>query len=247
MKTKILEKHLSTLMQTHKFEDYAPNGLQVEGRENIQRLLVSPSISIKVIEKAVELGADAILVHHGLFWKNEPRQISGTLRRKIKELLMHDINLFAYHLPLDFLPKYGNNEPVLRVLKLKNIQPFENIGYSGIFQRPIEPENFSSLLDNYYQTKGIHIPKTGKIQRVVIVSGGGASYFQKAIFENFPFDAFITGEGTEWVYNLAKENNTAFSAMGHYKSEMVGVKLLGKYLETKFKLKVDWFAEENPF
>jgi len=245
MNNKALEAYLNTLMKVPDFQDYAPNGLQVEGRGEIKRLLASPSISLGVIKKAVEVGAQAVLVHHGMFWQNESRVVSGPYKERLKLLLGHDINLYAYHLPLDFQPDYGNNAPVLRDLKCGDIRPFENIGYSGKFKTPLDPYKFSILLDKYYHTTGHHLGRSGKIQRVAIVSGNGVSYLQKAIDQGF--DAFITGESSEWVYNMALENNIAFSAMGHYKSECVGIKLLGEHIAKKFKTRVDFYAEDNPF
>ncbi|MDH4262449.1 MAG: Nif3-like dinuclear metal center hexameric protein [Spirochaetia bacterium] len=245
MNNKSLENYLNTLMAVNEFKDYCPNGLQIEGASEIKRILTSPSISLAVMNKAIELGAEAILVHHGMFWEHESRKVTGPCKERLKLMLNHNINLFAYHLPLDFLNEYGNNAPVLRDLKLSNIKPFENTGYSGKLKTPMDSYKFSILLDKYYHTTGFHIPKNGKIQHVAIVSGNGVSYLQKAIDQGF--DAFITGENSEWVYNLAIENNIAFSSMGHYKSECIGVKLLGGHLEKKFKIKVDFFSEENPF
>ena len=233
------------MMKIDEFADYAPNGLQIEGTEDIHHILTSPSLSLMVIEKALELGVQAILVHHGMFWKNDSRIVQGPYKSKLKKILSKNINLYAYHLPLDFLFDFGNNAPVLSSLKMSNIKPFESIGYIGNFKKPMDSKKYSILLDKYYQTTGIHIPKTGEIKNVAIVSGNGVSYFQKAI-EN-GVDAFITGESSEWVYNLAKENNVAFSAMGHYKSECIGVKLLGEHLNKKFKIKVEFFTEDNPF
>jgi len=245
MNNKYLEKYLNDLMCIHEFDDYAPNGLQIEGAENISSLIISPSISLKVIEKAIKTGAQGILVHHGMFWKNEPRIISGPYKQRLKLLLMENLNLYAYHLPLDKLPDYGNNAPVLKDLGMMDIKSFANIGYSGKFESPVECDNFFKILNQYYETAGIHLPKNGKIQNVAIVSGNGVYCLQSAIDQGF--DAFITGEGSEWVYNMAIENNLAFSAMGHYKSECIGVKLIGKHIEEKFNINTEFFMEKNPF
>ena len=242
-----LMTYLTGLLQPHNFEDYGPNGLQVEGRESVERMVVSPSASLALFERAVEVGADTILVHHGLFWKNDPREVVGPLRQKLTLLLEHRINLIGYHLPLDFHPEYGNNRPVLQALGLQNIEPLAEVGYCGEFTENQPVEQYFKLLDNYYESGGLHLTASPdqSVRRVALVSGGGASYLRQAI--GMGVDAFITGEGSEWVYSLARENGVAFSAMGHYITEMVGPRLLAEHLCTHFDLSYEFFTEPNPF
>lgn len=242
---KNLETYLGRLMKVKDFEDYAPNGLQVEGCQKIQSLITSPSLSLNVIQYAAQKKAQAIVVHHGLFWKNEARVMTGPLKKKIELLFQAGINLLAYHLPLDFLVRYGNNEPVLRHLCCRNIEAFENIGYSGSLEKAMDAEAFYKNLNAFYETKGSHIKGPKKIKKVAVVSGAGSSFLGKAIDSGC--DAFITGEASEWVYSMAKERQISFSAMGHYKSEVLGVRLLGEHLAKKFKIKNELFLEDNPF
>jgi dinuclear metal center YbgI/SA1388 family protein len=245
IKRKNLEIYLNKLMRIEQFEDYTPNGLQIEGKKEIHSILSSPSVSSTIIEYAVENKFDAILVHHGFFWKNNINVITGVFREKVKMLLDNDINLFAYHLPLDFLIKYGNNEPVLKFLGVLKTIPLRQTGYIGVLKKEISCEDFFIKLNKFYSTSGVHIPRRGKIKTVGIVSGGGTSFFPEALSKKI--DAFISGEGTEWVYQLCQDNNVAYSAMGHYKSECIGPRLLGEHLKNKFKLNHMFIEENNPF
>ncbi len=242
-----LEKYLNELLQPESFQDYVPNGLQVEGKKEIRKLLTSVSVSEKIIKQAVSSGADAILVHHGLFWNNESRTISGPLRRKVGLLLQNDITLFAYHLPLDFLSEYGNNRPALLALGANDPEPLENIGYIGDLPSSETPQTIVEKLSAFYSAEGTHIVPNGlkQIKRIAMVSGGGAGFFRAAIAAGA--DCFITGEGTEWVYNLCQENSVMFSAMGHYRTETVGPQKLGAHLQQKFEIELEFYTEDNPF
>lgn len=242
-----LDHYLKTLLQPENFQDYAPNGLQVEGCEKITRLAVSPSISTRVISEAIAGDAEAILVHHGLYWNNTSACAVGPMKKRLKLLLENDISLFAYHLPLDFSPEYGNNRPVLELLNLSEIESFKEIGYIGKTPAPWSQNDFFNQIEKLYNSPGTHIfpENEQEINRVAIVSGGGASYFQAAI--DAGADAFITGEGTEWAYHMARENEVTFSAMGHYTTEMVGPRLIGEHLKERFDLEVTIVEEKNPF
>lgn len=242
-----LEVFLNSLLNPAEFEDYVPNGLQVEGKQQVASILGSVSISENVIKEAVAQNVDAILVHHGFFWSNLPKNITGAFKKKVKLLLDHEINLFAYHLPLDFAPLVGNNEPAIRALGVEFHTSLDNIGYIGELAAPQEPSSMVERLNNYYNTQGTHIipPGLKKIDKIAIVSGGGASYFQKAIAGGA--QCFITGEGSEWVYNLCQDHNVMFSAMGHYATEKIGPKLLLQRLSHEFGLETSFYEEENPF
>jgi len=242
-----LINYLNELMRPETFEDYMPNGLQVEGAGEIKRILFSPSVSRNVIQEAIKNKCDTVFVHHGFFFKGLPVVFTGVYREKIKLLIENNMNLIAYHLPLDFLPLYGNNEPVAQQLGLQNIHPFENIGYKGEFPEALSVAKYHEILFQIYKTKGIQIFSDAdkKIKSVAVVSGGAQDYFQKAI--NAQCDAFITGESSEWVYHMALESGVHFSAMGHYKSETIGVDLLSRHLQMKFELETILYLEENPF
>jgi len=249
---KEFESKLNTLMDVENFDDYGPNGLQVEGKPDIRKITISTSISIEVIKGAISNASDAILVHHGLFWKNTSPIIIGPMKERMSLLLENNINVYAYHLPMDFLPLYGNNHPVISFLGVNDPEPFQNIGYKGDMSDEQSVDTFIEKIESYYKgfggKSGNHVhPKSSKktIKKICIVSGGGQSYFADAIAEGV--DAFITGEQSEWVYNMARENNVLFCAMGHYVTEMVGPNLLGQMLQDKWGLDVSYCFENNPF
>jgi len=242
-----LENFLNDYLNINDFDDYGPNGLQVEGKSDIQKIAVSVSISEEVIQKAVEMKADAILVHHGHFWKNSSPLITGASKRKIALLLKNDISLFAYHLPLDFLPEYGNNHPAIKALGVENPEPFDNIGYTGKLNQAVSSEELVEKLEKYYDTTGTYVfpEQKNKIENLTLVSGGGQSWLSKAV--DIRNGAFITGEASEWVYNMARENNTFFAAMGHYATEKIGPKKLAEFLQNKFEFEWEFIEEKNPF
>ena len=164
------------------------------------------------------------------------------------------MNIFAYHLPLDALPLYGNNEPVLTSLGCENIELFEEIGFMGFYPEPLTASSYIESINRYYDFEATHIIPGDKteIKGIAVVSGDGTSFFRKAITHNRlnpvkKIDAFITGESTEWIYSLAKENSIAYSAIGHNRSEEVGPALLGRHLAEKFKLEFSFIKEDNPF
>ncbi len=242
-----LESDLNTLMRVESFQDIVPNGMQVEGRTNIKSILCATSATLEIIEQAVQDKYDAIFVHHGWFWPNQDRCIQSYFRTKLKLVLENHINVFAYHLPLDALPKWGNNHPVLCDMGCEDIQIFEGIGYTGYLSNSYESNQFFNQLDEYYQTKGIHVPTRSKklIKKISILSGEGTSFFQKAI--RLSCDAFITGEGTEWIYEMARESGVCYSALGHYKTEEIGPKRMVNYFQNTYGIRANFFASENPF
>ena len=246
------EFKLNNLMDVNNFEDYAPNGLQVEGKSNINKITLSTSISLEVIHSAIANNSDAILVHHGLFWEKISPILVGPAKDRVSLLLNHNINVYAYHLPMDFLPLYGNNHPVIKSLGVEKPEAFQSVGYIGDMKTEISVHTFIENLQSIYKKFGgkpgiyIHpINKDKKIKKVCIVSGGGQGFFADAIAEGA--DAFITGENSEWVYNMARENNVLYCAMGHYTTEMVGPKLLGQFLNKEWNLDVHYHFEDNPF
>lgn len=253
-----LETYLDDLMHPEQFEDYAPNGLQVEGKMEIRKLALATSATLNVVNEAIARKADGLLVHHGWLWKNQDPRITGPMKMRLELLLNNEINLFAYHLPMDALENMGNNHPVLVDLDAQEIELFSEIGYRGHLNDPMAPEDFFDWLDDYYSTTGTHIKPQNldSIQNVVVVSGAGQSFFRTAIAQNESaavagkgrfVDAFVTGEGTEWVYPLSIEHNVAYSAMGHYSSEEIGPRLLATHLSERFDLETFFITEENPF
>ncbi|MDH5721034.1 MAG: Nif3-like dinuclear metal center hexameric protein [Spirochaetia bacterium] len=242
-----LENHLAEYLETNKFNDYSPNGIQLEGALNINKIAFAVSATRFAIEKTIEIKAQALIVHHGWFWKNDPPQITGILKNKVELLIKNNINLFAYHLPLDAHQKAGNNYPLLKELKAKNISSFSGIGCIGDLKKPLSHDDYFSWLDKRFYTKGVHIRPKGKdiVKKVAVVSGRAVEFFKDAC--SLGADAFVSGEGTEWVYSLALESGVCFSAMGHYKTEETGILLLKKHIEKIFSVECEFIEEENPF
>ncbi|MBA2654755.1 MAG: Nif3-like dinuclear metal center hexameric protein [Gammaproteobacteria bacterium] len=242
--------YLNDLLQPQLFRDYCPNGLQVQGNSTIKTLVTGVSASQALIEAAIELQADALLVHHGFFWKNESPSIVGMKYRRIKALLLNEINLLAYHLPLDAHPLYGNNIQLGQLLGLENIETFEvepglNLGYKGRLPRALSGELFSELIARKLLRTPLHIESNDRsIETVAWCTGGAQDYLSQAIDQNI--DAYLTGEVSERTFHLAKENNIHFYAAGHHATERYGVKALGEHLSQKFNLIHHFVDIDNP-
>ncbi len=255
-----LAAYLHKLLKVDTFKDFAPNGLQIEGREEIHKLFASTSATKKVITECSSRGADALLVHHGWFWSNENRTLVGPFKEKIKLMLDNEINLFGYHLPLDALPELGNNHPVLKSLGVAEPEVMFEIGYVGELAQPKSVADFQQELDKYYGREGVHVfpENVSEVKKIAIVSGNGTDFFRELLYHKEGLqpgyeglvkdvDAYITGEGTEWVYSLVHDFGVGYSAMGHYTSEKIGPTLLGQHLAEKFSLEFEFIDDPNPF
>lgn len=245
----ILESSLNALLNVESFSDYAPNGLQIEGKSEISKVAFAVSATMNIIQKAEQEKCDALFVHHGLFW-NKVQPLRGALGRKAAKFFTTGMNLFAYHLPLDAHDILGNNAGFLKDFGSEQIQPFGDIGFSGSLPSPLSINEYTEKLDAFFAKRGLHIYSAEKkenliIQKIAIVSGAGQSYLEKAALDEM--DAFISGEASEQSYSTALENNIVFSAVGHNKSEETGVKKMKEYFESKLNLETIFFAEENPF
>ena len=245
-----LLKHLDTILQTAKFRDYCPNGLQVEGHEHIGHIVTGVTASQALVDAAIERGADTILVHHGYFWKGEDERVTGIKRERLKALLANDINLIAYHLPLDSHPVYGNNVQLADVLNLQIDGPLseEDPGMPGLIGRlpqPMTAREFSELLGEALQRQPLHIgEETDVIETIGWCTGAAQGYLQVAV--NARVDAFLTGEINEPAVHLARETGTHFFSAGHHATERYGVKALGEYLQQEFDLLVEFIDVDNP-
>lgn len=225
--------------------DYCPNGLQVEGKEEITSVATAVSASLETIQKAKELEVDALFVHHGLFWKNVELRICGPLKAKIEILLDSNISLFGYHLPLDYHKELGNNWRAAKEMGWDNLKEFEDMGVSGTIP-PTSPADFTKQLEEFYSHKAHHAAGSSeKIERVALISGGAHWSLKEAIAEGF--DAFVTGSFDEPMWQMARESKTHFFALGHSATEEIGVRSLGEHLAKKFDLKTNFIASDNPF
>lgn len=246
---KQLLQHLEALLQAQSFKDYCPNGLQVAGTEQVASIVTGVTASQALIDAAIDLGADTVLVHHGYFWKGEDERIVGIKRERLKALLLHNINLIAYHLPLDAHPLYGNNVQLAQQLDLKidgpiNAEPGQ-LALKGRLPRPMTGAEFSAWLHARLDREALHIGEEGDVfETVAWCTGAAQSYLQSAV--DAGVDAFITGEINEPAVHLARETGTHFYSAGHHATERYGVKALGEHLAEHFGLAVEFIDIDNP-
>ena len=245
-----LELYLDHYLDCQSFKDYAPNGLQIEGRSEIKRLCTAVSISQAVISAANAWQADAILVHHGMFWPSEPLVIKDIRRQRIAALLKHDLNLFAYHLPLDAHVKLGNNACIASRLALNEISQHDlkNMpkglwtGYLDEFQTA---EQLALTLNTVFHQKPIHIAAEKQIiKKIAWCSGAAQNFIHQAAELNA--DAYISGEVSERTYDEAKELNIHYYGCGHHATERYGVQALGEHLQNLYGLAHLFIDSDNP-
>ncbi len=245
-----LVSYLRDLLRSDEGQDYAPNGLQVEGRSEIRRLVTGVSACRELFERARDARADAVLVHHGLFWHGEAPVVTGVQYRRLRELIAGGINLLAYHLPLDRHPELGNNALAAEAFGLIRIEPFadhkgQEIGFRGRFETPISPGELIALCERVYGQEPLAF-RSGpeRVASLGIVSGGAQRDFHQAIAAGL--DAYVTGEVSEWVMNVAREAGVHYLAAGHYATERLGVRALGEHLAERFGLDVAFIDVPNP-
>jgi dinuclear metal center YbgI/SA1388 family protein len=247
MRREELVSYLDGLLEPAKFKDYCPNGLQVEGRGEVRRILAGVTASQALLDAAVEWGADTILVHHGYFWKGDDGRVTGIRRQRLGTLIQHDINLLAYHLPLDAHPEFGNNAQLARRLRWQPEGRFgeQDIAWQGSL---IEPSSLASLAENVARELGrvpLVIGETSrKVRRIAWCSGGAQGYFEQAIAQGV--DAYISGEISEQTVHLARESGVAYVAAGHHATERYGVQALASHLAEKFGLDCLFIDVDNP-
>lgn len=243
--------YLDDYLAAREGSDYCPNGLQVEGRAEIGKLITGVSACEELFRRAAESGADAILVHHGLFWRGDSRTLTGVQYRRVAALIRDEINLLAYHLPLDRHLEIGNNAVAAQQLGLTQVQPFcshegQAIGVSGRFPNPSTP--LGVVLDQLTELYGQELLTfpfgPGGISTVAVVSGGGGRCLHQAIAQGI--DLFVTGEAEEWTMNLAKEAEINFISAGHYATERLGVRALGEHIRDRFGIDVEYIDIPNP-
>ncbi|MEJ5209955.1 MAG: Nif3-like dinuclear metal center hexameric protein [Burkholderiales bacterium] len=242
-----LDHYTRTLLDTARFRDYCPNGLQVEGRPEVRRIVTGVSASLALLEAAIEAGADAVMVHHGYFWKNEPAPIVGVKRARIRLLLTHDVSLFAFHLPLDAHPELGNNAQLGRRLGLK-VQ--EWAGEQGLIavgepETPCLLESFAARVTQALGRAPLVVGAPHQpIRRIAWCSGGAQGWFETAAA--LGVDAYLTGEASEHNVHFARESGVAFLAAGHHATERDGIRALGEHLAAQFGLEHRFIDLPNP-
>ena len=245
---KILGQAFDALLQPDKFRDYGPNGLQVEGDRDVQLLVSGVTASRALIEAAIDAQADAIVVHHGLFWRGQDGRVTGWMRERLRLLLTHGIHLFAYHLPLDAHPELGNNAQLARVLGLQADGRFgeQDLGFVGAGAQTWS--GAQALADHVAATLGRSVICVGDsdrpVSRVAWCTGGAQAYFEAAIAQGV--DAFITGEISEPQAHLARETGVAFLACGHHATERYGAPALAAHVAQALGLRHRFIEIDNP-
>ncbi len=240
----------NSLLGVGAFRDYCPNGLQVEGRREVKHLVTGVSACRALLEAAVHAGADAVLVHHGYFWKGETPEITGIKRARIKCLLDAELSLLAYHLPLDAHPEIGNNARLGQRLGFRVEGAFGGdggpaIGLYGSLPEPLTPRDLGRHLEERLEREPLHIDGGPlRVRRVAWVSGAAQSYIEQA--HALGVDAFISGEISEPTVHFAREAGIHYYAAGHHATERYGVQALGLELAEKFGLKHQFIDVQNP-
>lgn len=235
------------LLEADRFRDYGPNGLQVEGRPEIRKLVSGVTASLALIEAAALEGADAILVHHGLFWRGQDARVTGWMKRRLQVLLAHEINLYAYHLPLDAHPQWGNNAQLGQKLKLSVQGRFgeQDLGFLGVPAQPLTVAALTALLQYRLGRAPVVVEGDGRpLRRLAWCTGGAQGYFEAAIAAGA--DAFLTGEISEPQAHYARETGVAYFACGHHATERFGAAALGAHLAERFGLEHRFIDIDNP-
>lgn len=247
MKREELVEYLEGLLQPAKFRDYCPNGLQVEGRTEIVRVVAGVTASQALLDAAVARGADAVLVHHGYFWKGEDGRVTGIRRQRLKTLLGHDINLLAYHLPLDAHPELGNNAQLASRLDWQPDGRFgeQDIGWLGQAAAPTTAGRLAERIAIELGRQPLLIGDPQRpVRRLGWCTGGAQGYFEQAIA--LGVDAFISGEISEQTVHLARESGVAYLACGHHATERYGVAALAAHLAAQCGLQCEFVDVDNP-
>ena len=237
----LIVKYCDDLLQINQFKDHCPNGLQIEGKDEINIIVTGVSACLDLLKMANAKKADMIIVHHGYFWKNESRCITGYHKKRIEYLLKNDINLLAYHLPLDQHSTVGNNAMLAESIGIEITSRLPStcgidLGNIGRLKRPQSAKELKKTLSKKLKQEPLMITnhENKTIHKIAWCSGAAADDIQYAIENNA--DAFITGEPCERVYHIAKETNMTFYACGHHATERGGIQALGKKVAQQFQI-----------
>jgi dinuclear metal center YbgI/SA1388 family protein len=245
-----LVSYLDNLLDVGRTADLSPNGLQVEGAETVRRIVTGVSACRELFEQARQRGADTLMVHHGIFWRGDPQVLTGFRRRRVAELFEGNLNLIAYHLPLDRHLELGNNALAARRFGLQSVVPFGNfegasLGVRGQFETPVSPRELAaSCLEVFGQAPQVFDGGRTEIRTLGIISGAAQRELHTAVDEGL--DAFITGEVSEWVVNVTRETGVAYFAAGHYATEVLGIRKLGEHVAERFGVEVEFVDVPNP-
>lgn len=243
-------RYTDQLLDITSFDDYCPNGLQVQGREDVELVVTGVSASLALLEAARDRGADLVVVHHGYFWKGEDPRITGMKKQRLDILIKHDINLAAYHLPLDAHAELGNNVQLARELGIRPAGSFgrgpgPHIGMIGELDEPADGEGFAQHIEQCLGRTPLYVAgNDNPITTLAWCTGGAQSYIEAAAAQGV--DAFITGEVSEQTVHVARELGIHFYAAGHHATERYGARALGQHLADRFSLEQEFIDIDNP-
>ena len=233
------------LLDLDAYPDYGPMGMQVPGAQEVWRVVAGVSSSLELFERAAAAKAELIVVHHGLFWDNDPRAIDEAKKRRLKALFDANITLAAYHLALDAHPEIGNNALLARALGIRPERRFADIGYGGPLEEPIDVAGFTARAANVLGAEPLVFETgPGLIETAAVATGGAGRYLYDAAREGY--DLFLTGEAEEWSLQAAKELGIHFVAGGHYATETTGIQALAAKLADRFDLEWQFVDLPNP-
>tara|TARA_R110002110_G_scaffold201232_2_gene412236 strand:+ start:38797 stop:39558 length:762 start_codon:yes stop_codon:yes gene_type:complete len=245
-----LVTYTDNLLQAGRFADYCPNGLQVQGRPQVARVVSGVTACQPLLDAAAELGADLVLVHHGFFWRGEAQPVVGMKRRRLGALLQHDMSLLAYHLPLDAHPELGNNARLGALLGIRDQQLLDPdsrdaVGNIGSLPAPLEAAALVAQLEALTGRTALHIGDPAlSVQRIAWCTGAAQSWIGAAVAAGA--DLFLTGEASEQTVHIAREEGIQFIAAGHHATERYGVQALGEHLAARFGLEHRFVDIDNP-
>jgi len=247
MELQELTDHIDNLLEVKKFKDYAPNGLQVQGKSVVEKIVTGVSATQALIEAAVGQQADAIIVHHGWFWKHEDPRIIGMKHARLKLLMQHDISLLGYHLPLDAHPEIGNNAQLAKLFGfvVDDVMDEQGVGNIGHLDNEIPLGELGEIIEAELSRKPLII-RAGDhpVKRIAWCSGGAQDWIRQAVEAGV--DAFISGEISEHTVHTARENGVHYIAAGHHATERYGVKALGEHLAGEFDVECEFIDIDNP-
>jgi dinuclear metal center YbgI/SA1388 family protein len=245
-----LTQEFGALLQPERFKDYGPNGLQVEGRAHVKRIVSGVTASLALIDAAISQGADAIFVHHGLFWRGQDGRVVGWMKQRLQKLLAAEINLYAYHLPLDAHPTLGNNAQLAKVLGFTPLEGAgsrfgeQDLGWLGTSALTSSPA-LALHIEKVLNRPVVHIERAqAAIKKVAWCTGGAQGYFEAAIAAGA--DVFITGEISEPQAHYAREMGVAYIACGHHASERYGAPAVASHVASALGLEHEFVDVDNP-
>lgn len=247
MKLDALNHYLNTLLQPERFNDYCPNGLQVEGKQEIQKIVTGVTASMALLQAAAEAKADAILVHHGYFWRGDALPITGIKKRRIQFLLQHDINLLAYHLPLDAHTELGNNVMLAKQLGLTVTGRAGNKDMLLLAELN-QPQTLQTLVETIarklQRTPQVIGDLNKPIKQIALCTGAAQGYIEQAVEAGV--DVYISGEISEQTVHVARESGMSYISAGHHATERYGIQALGEHLAQKFDFQHEFIDIDNP-